>query len=100
MPARNALAPSMTNRYLQVRRQPLIPQAREQRFHRGGILGSSQLDAENMLAAFAIDAHSAEDMVSAEALAIDVNDQQISLDPSGAPAVAATARRCLRSLGG
>lgn len=58
-----------------VRLQTLIAQMREQAFHRSGVLGRATLDLQNVLAPFAIHAYSAQNVMPAEALAVDIDDQ-------------------------
>lgn len=79
--ARNAFAPSIPNRYRRCR-QTLLAQPHQQVFDGCGVLRRAELNAQNMLAALAIDAHRADQMMRAEAHAVQRKHQQLHLIPT------------------
>ena len=72
----------MTNRYLRSVGKTVIPQVGQQAFDRGGVLRRSRLDPQDVLLAFSVYAHRAEDVMIGETLAIDIDHQNLDVLPA------------------
>ena len=65
-----------------IRGQSVIAQMSQQSLDAGGVLRRSRLDSQNVLLAFDVHAHRAENVMRAETLAIDVDHQNLDVLPA------------------